>query len=93
MLVGFIFWLGGMLSLGKNFRLFPQPKNLVRTGLYRFTKHPIYLGMTLTFSGLALAKGSLIGLLFTLLVTTPLNIYRAKKEEKEIKDKFGVEYK
>lgn len=91
--IGFIFWLGGMLSLGKNFRLFPEPRKLVTKGLYKITKHPIYVGITLTFSGLAIAKGAILALFFTLMVTTPLNIYRAKKEERELKEKFGVEYK
>lgn len=92
-LVGFIFWLGGMISLGSGFSLFPKPKKFVTSGFYHLTKHPIYFGMFLALTGLAIAKGSLVAVLFTMFVTTPLNIFRAKKEEQALKEKFGVEYK
>lgn len=92
-LIGFVFWLGGMYSLREGFSLFPKPKKLVKKGLYRLVKHPIYIGMTLAFTGLALAKGNLLGVMFTLGVTTPLNFFRAKAEEKELLEKFGVKYK
>lgn len=89
---GIFIWFWGYFSLGKSFSLLPRTGNLVKTGAYRFFKHPIYLGMGMTFVGLSLAKGSFLSLGFSLFVTCPLNYFRAKDEEKKLKAKFGKEY-
>ncbi|MBI3385222.1 isoprenylcysteine carboxylmethyltransferase family protein [Candidatus Gottesmanbacteria bacterium] len=92
MLSGLFFWGWGYISLGGSFSVLPKAKELVKSGAYSFLNHPIYTGMLLTFIGLSIAKGTLLGLFFSVLVTAPLNYFRAKKEERLLKEKFGSLY-
>ena len=72
--------------------MFARAETLVKSGVYKYLRHPIYMGMTMAFIGLSIAKGSLLALVFTLMVTTPMNLIRAKKEEKLLSHKFGEKY-
>jgi protein-S-isoprenylcysteine O-methyltransferase Ste14 len=42
--VGLVIVIGGKLSLGSSFGLLPANRGVVKGGLYRFVRHPIYLG-------------------------------------------------
>lgn len=91
LLVGFsglILWFLGFFYLRRSFALLPKAEKLVKNGPYKFMKHPIYVGITLAFAGLAIAKGSAYGLLFALFITTPMNIIRALNEERLLKSKY-----
>lgn len=91
---GLFSWFGGYLSLGlSSFSVLPTPKTLKRRGLYKIFSHPIYLGIFLTFWGLSLATGSKLGLIYALFLILPLNITRAKLEEKKLTERFGKAYK
>lgn len=90
--IGFIFWFLGFFTLRKSFALLPKADKLIKRGIYRYFKHPIYIGIGLVFTGLSLAKGSMISLLFTILVTNVMNYFRAKKEENILTQKFGAKY-
>ena len=46
----------GKLSLGRSFGLVPANRGIVCTGLYRFVRHPIYLGYLLTHIGFVAAN-------------------------------------
>ena len=46
----------GKLSLGRSFGLAPANRGIVRTGLYRVVRHPIYLGYLLTHVGFVIAN-------------------------------------
>lgn len=67
-------------------------QNIVDTGLYRYTRNPMYLGMLFSLVGIAIWFGSvsvLLGLpLFVLLITTQQII----PEEQTLTKKFGQEY-
>lgn len=89
---GIILWFLGFLALSSSFSVFPEAKKLIKKGVYRFFKHPIYIGMVMAFLGLSIAKGSLLSVIFTILVTLPFNYYRAKREEQLLVDKFGKLY-
>ena len=55
--VGFLIVLIAILQLSKNLTPFPTPKasgELIKTGLYKFVRHPIYSGIFLAASGIAL---------------------------------------
>jgi len=91
-IIGLILWFSGYFYLRTNFSVLPQAKNLVTSGPYRFFRHPIYSGITLTLFGLSLAISSLKGLLYFFLIVLPLSIYRARNEEKTLKKKFGQKY-
>lgn len=92
--LGLILWFGGYLSLGlSSFSVLPSPKTLKKESLYKIFSHPIYLGIFITFCGLSLATGSKLGLIYTFVFILPLNIARAKLEEKKLTERFGRAYK
>lgn len=65
---------------------------IVNSGLYRYSRNPLYAGLTLCFAGLAFGVDMpwlLILLPLTLLVTQILLIY---PEERYLEAKFGEEY-
>ena len=80
--LGIIFWISAYWSLKGAFGVLPGKKAKVTRGLYKYINHPMYVGIFLTFSGLALAAGSIPGLMVNWFVLTPINWLRAKSEEK-----------
>jgi protein-S-isoprenylcysteine O-methyltransferase Ste14 len=46
----------GKLSLGRSFGLIPANRGIVCSGMYRFVRHPIYLGYLLTHIGFVAAN-------------------------------------
>jgi protein-S-isoprenylcysteine O-methyltransferase Ste14 len=66
---------------------------LVVDGIYRRTRNPLYLGMTLVYLGLGVAAGSLwaIGLVLPLLWV--VNVGVVKREERYLERKFGDAYR
>jgi protein-S-isoprenylcysteine O-methyltransferase Ste14 len=67
-------------------------QNIVETGLYRYTRNPMYLGMLWVLTGISIWFGSvsvLLGLpMFVLLITTQQII----PEEQTLTKKFGQSY-
>ncbi len=56
----------GLLALGKNLSPFPKPiegGRLVRSGVYRWVRHPIYSGLILSTLGWSLLTDTVLGLL------------------------------
>jgi protein-S-isoprenylcysteine O-methyltransferase Ste14 len=66
---------------------------LVVDGIYRRTRNPLYLGMTLVYLGLGIAARSLwaIGLVVPLLWV--INVGVVKREERYLERKFGDAYR
>jgi protein-S-isoprenylcysteine O-methyltransferase Ste14 len=66
---------------------------LVVDGIYRRTRNPLYLGLSLIYLGLGVAAGSLwaIGLLVPLLWV--INVGVVKREERYLERKFGDAYR
>ena len=65
---------------------------LVRTGIYGFVRHPLYIGNGLFAIGLAILFNSLYAFLFSILYTFlyfPIIYF----EEKDLLKKYGEEYK
>ncbi len=65
---------------------------LVTTGLYRYTRNPIYLGLTAAYVGAALLAGSLwvLGLLLPLALVVHYGV--VLREEQYLAEKFGAAY-
>lgn len=82
--VGLFFWYVSFVNLRKSFGVLPQKQKRVKDGLYKYFKHPMYIGIWLTFFGLTLASQSFPSFLYLLIIITPLLIVRAKIEEKEL---------
>jgi protein-S-isoprenylcysteine O-methyltransferase Ste14 len=70
----------------------PRLEVLVKEGPYRFVRHPVYLGMTIAFIGVAFAFRSITGLIGVFVLVVPTEIYRAKLEEKALAQKFGAKW-
>jgi protein-S-isoprenylcysteine O-methyltransferase Ste14 len=54
--IGLMIVVLGKLSLGRSFGLTPANRGVVSTGLYRFVRHPIYLGYLITHVGFVVAN-------------------------------------
>ena len=89
---GLILWIFSMLTLGPSLAVLPGTDRLVTSGVYRYMRHPIYIGIVLTLSGLFLACGSKICLVYVSTVVIPLNIFRARAEEKVLNQQLGDSY-
>lgn len=95
-----LFLVGGALRLWPVFALGSrfsglvaiQPGHtLVTGGIYRWVRHPSYLGLLLTMLGWGLAFRAGVGILLTALIVPPL-IARIRAEERLLASQFGDEY-
>jgi protein-S-isoprenylcysteine O-methyltransferase Ste14 len=91
-LAGLILWIIAMVNLGNSLAVMPGADQLIIRGVYKYLRHPIYIGIIFTIFGLTVASGSVFGLIFLVVVVIPLNITRAYFEEKALLKKFGKEY-
>jgi len=87
--VGTSIW--ARLSLGANWSgvvTLKKEHELVRKGLYRWIRHPIYTGILIGFIGTAMVKGHLRGWLGFAIVW--LSFYlKARREENFLRQEFG----
>lgn len=89
---GLIIAFMGIILLIAGWKKIYKSKSLVTTGVYRFSRHPQYLGIILISLGWLIGWPTLVTLvLFPILV---LIYYRlAKEEDGEMKKLFGRKYK
>ncbi len=90
--MGVLLWMVAMWSLGSSLAVLPGTDHLVTQGVYRVFRHPIYIGIVLTLSGLFVACGSIPCLVYVFVVVIPLNIFRARAEEKVLLEQLGSAY-
>jgi protein-S-isoprenylcysteine O-methyltransferase Ste14 len=87
--------LSAIATLGLHYDLeleIHRDHELVRTGPYRFVRHPLYTGLGVHFAGACLATGNLVLIAGTILVTYPALYLRAKTEERLLRERFGAAY-
>ncbi len=96
--VGGVVVVGSMLlliaarvELGRSFSVRAKATRLVTTGVYARLRNPIYLAGMLLICGLALVLGRWWVLLI-LLVVTPMQRARARREAEVLRGRFGEEY-
>jgi hypothetical protein len=95
---GDLFWLGeiiqvagltGMataaISLGRSFGIAPADRGLQTTGLYAWVRHPLYAMEICYFAGYLVANPSWRNLAI-LIADTALQLFRALREERILKD-------
>ncbi len=87
----FVLWFVARVQLGKSFSITPQAKELVTHGLYSKIRNPVYLFGSLIIAGIFLYIGR-PELLWLFAVLIPLQLFRIKKEEKVLEEKFGETY-
>ena len=84
-------WFIARVQLGKSFSITPQAKELITRGLYSKIRNPVYLFGSFFIAGLFLYIGR-TWLLLLFVVLIPLQLFRIKKEEKVLEEKFGETY-
>ena len=95
---GNLFWLGEMIqvagltgmlaaaiSLGRSFGIAPADRGLRTTGLYAWVRHPLYAMEICIFAGYLVANPSWRNLA-VLTADTALQLFRALREERILKD-------
>ena len=81
--LGLIFVVLGKLSLGRSFGLVPANRGVVSTGMYRWVRHPIYLGYLITHAGFVLANPTSWNIPLLLVADVAL-MFRAVCEEQTL---------
>lgn len=65
---------------------------LVRTGVFRFTRNPMYLGFVLLTMGVAIAFNSAAFLVSALLLTVFLQVAVIRPEERFLARRYGADF-
>ena len=89
-LFAFIILLVAIKDLGRNLSPFPRPinnSNLVTTGIYRFTRHPMYYSLIFISIGVFIIKLSIYYLFLTISLALIIK-FKIALEEKYLMNKF-----
>ncbi len=84
-----------IVSLGKSFSsnvAIQDSQKIKKNGLYRFIRHPSYLGLLLVFLAVGLHSRNWIAFAVAFLPTTAAMLYRIHIEESALTTAFGEEY-
>lgn len=65
---------------------------MVRSGIYRFSRNPMYLGLLLVLAAVAVTFPSAPGVLVLALFVGYLDRFQIRPEERALLQKFGTEY-
>jgi protein-S-isoprenylcysteine O-methyltransferase Ste14 len=87
----FALWFAAKLQLGSSFTARAEARDLVTSGLYSRIRHPIYFFSTLAILGIAICLRSHYFNAY-LLITVTLQLWRIRKEERVLRERFGEEY-
>lgn len=69
-----------------------EEQEIISNGIYRYIRHPSYLGILLIFTGFPLISGSVYIALTVLITTTIVIIYRMNIEEELLLEKIQNRY-
>ncbi len=89
-IIAFIIMLFSIKDLGRNLSPFPRPinnSNLVTTGIYRFTRHPMYYSLIFISIGVFIIKLSIYYLFLTISLALIIKL-KISLEEKYLMNKF-----
>ena len=89
-MIAFIILLVAIKDLGRNLSPFPRPiknSNLVTTGIYRFTRHPMYYSLIFISIGVFIIKLSIYYLFLTISLALIIK-FKIALEEKYLMNKF-----
>ncbi len=62
---------------------------LITTGMFQICRHPMYLGMVLILSGLAIFMGSFTPFIIVIIFAFLMELVFVRKEERMLKQQFG----
>ena len=92
--IGVIVFIFSVFQLNKNLTAFPTPvkgSKLITSGMYNFSRHPIYSGIILFLFGYGFFNNSISKLILAVVLTS-LFYLKTKYEEEQLLQKFP-EYK
>jgi len=103
LIIGLPLLAGGMIStalarglfrkMGTNVPPWQPATLLVTDGMFRWSRNPMYLGLTLAYAGLAIVFDSSLALLFLPVVLLIMRTQVIAKEELYLEAKFGADYR
>ncbi len=79
-------------KVGSNLEPLKPTTTIITTGVYGYSRNPIYLGMALAHGGLAICGGSLAALATVVLSVLVTRTYVIAREERYLEAKFGSVY-
>ncbi|MCH7779688.1 MAG: isoprenylcysteine carboxylmethyltransferase family protein [Acidobacteria bacterium] len=79
-------------KLGTPLKPFEESTVVVTTGMFRFTRNPMYLGMVVGLLGAAIFLGSLVSLLPVPAFIAIIHFQFIVREERFMEELFGAEY-
>jgi len=94
--LGILIAAGPALSFARaktTIRPFHDSSMLVRTGLYRHTRNPMYVGMVGVLLGVATLTGSLTAFVMPVLFVPVMNRRVIRHEEAMLEERFGDDYR
>lgn len=65
---------------------------LVTSGIYRFTRNPMYLGILCMLIAWGLYLGNILSLLFSIAFVLYIHSYQIRPEERLLQEKFGADF-
>ena len=89
-IIAFIILLVAIKDLGRNLSPFPRPikkSNLVTTGIYRFTRHPMYYSLIFVSFGVFITKLSFYYLFLSISLGLIIKL-KIALEEQDLNNKF-----
>ena len=99
---GILFFIVGLIILFLSFGLFrkketpilpgQKPTALIIEGPYRFTRNPMYLGVTTALFGIAIYLGDILAFLSPIIFFAFVSIRFIPREEKLMEKLFGKKY-
>lgn len=72
--------------------MFRKPTKLSTGGLFKHTRNPMYLGVTISLLGISILLGSLISFIAPILFFLIINIFFIPFEERWLTELFGKDY-
>ncbi|HMB44956.1 MAG TPA: methyltransferase [Candidatus Methanoperedens sp.] len=92
MVISSVMILAGLALIILGWKKIHKAQGLVKDGIYRYSRHPQYLGILLITSGFIIQWPTILTvIMWPVLVIMYIRL--AKKEEKEMEEKFGDEFR
>ena len=101
--IGVALFLGGMFvaaagvsrfnAAGTEVRPWLPSTTLVTSGIYRYTRNPMYLGLAISYAGLSLLADSIIALAFLVPLVIVITYAVIRREEHYLEVRFGDDYR
>ena len=86
--------LSGYATLFRSFSVLPEARELKTTGLYRFVRHPVYLGQFISQAGVWLIFAPAHWVWWSFYVTfIVLQLWRTKREDAVLERAFGNDFR